>query len=725
MSDAFLNPYTFIPAFPRQNLPEPLRDAAPPPRNQLRPEAWTGRIAVTLTTETPLLLLDTARYRSFGEGDGEGKPDHRVYPVRLRDGRPYLPVTTVKGMLRAAYEAITNSRFGVFEPHDERFGFRRDAGFALGMVPVYVGSGGRLFRLKMAHLRLYDRDGGALYPPDRMPRHRERIKALISGGRAGDRVVGFTRDLSEELPAGLGERTVTGIAYITGPNIEGKTAERFFFSEGSPPELGLARPWEELAADWNRLIENYRTAHDPKEYRERHHPDGRIAGPGERVGTGPGQLAWSPHLHDDTWLTLTPGSVCFARLVNGRVDRLYPVMVPRDLYPVTPADLLPADLKPAPTYHELSPADRLFGWVAPGGKQRVPPAAYRGRIRIGPVMCDDDASTAVRRFGDGLPLAILSTPKPQQGRFYLAESAARPDQPVRSGTAKADLYRRGRGLRGRKVYWHHAGLDAGQHWNPEVPGVDASQAMVGGRYREYLRPRTPVDDKGTLTGDKRRYATTGVAQRDSQNRSIEGWVTPGTTFRFTIEVRDVDDYELGALAWLLTLPEGCFHRLGFGRPLGFGSVRLSVDDAGVELHSGADYAAYYRTLAGELPGRDGVAILADARKRFEEVVESSPELRTVRDSMLAAARGRDLPVHYPRTRPEELRPGIPVPPDPRGENYKWFSENERLVKGNIAPGRGRSLPSVLGNDTPLDPYPEKAERSPRGANGGRKPKRSG
>lgn len=722
MTDGFLNPYTFIPAFPRARLPKPLLDHEPPPRNLLRPTAWTGRIGVTLTVETPLLLLDTAAARPPEKGD----PDHHVYPVRLRDGRPYLPATSVKGMLRAAYEAITNSRFGVLEPHDKPFGFRREAGFALGMVPVYVGSGRRLFRLRMASLRLYDREGNALYPPERMPRHGERIKALISGGPAGHRVVDFTRDLSEELQPGQGQRCVTGIAYVTGANIEGKRSERFFFSEGTPQELQLGRAWEDLIEDWQRSLADYRKAHDPKEIHERRHADGRTAGPGERIGKGPGQLAWSAHLYDDTWLTLEQGSVCYARLVDGRVDRLYPVMVPRDLYPAAPQDLLPADLRPATTYDKLSPADRLFGWVAPPQSEQGALSAYRGRLRIGPVTCDDDPSTAVRRFtGDGLPLAILSTPKPQQGRFYLSESADRPDQPIRPGTPKENLYRRGRGLRGRKVYWHHAGLDATEYWNLDTP-VDPSQALVGGRYREYVRPRASIDPAKSVVFNGRRYATLpDQEQRDNQNRSIEGWVNPGTTFRFTIEVRDVDDYELGALAWLLSLPEGCFHRLGFGRPLGFGSVRLSVDESTTRLHSGADYQAYYRSLTAELPRNDGEAILRNARKRFEELLDSSPELKMVRDSMLAVARGRNLPVHYPRTRPDEFRPDLPVPPDPRGENFKWFSENERLEKRRIATGRGRSLPGVVENDVPLEVYSEKADRSPRAGNGRGKPNRSG
>jgi len=708
MADAFLNPYTFIPAFPRKNLPEELHDKAPLARNYLRPKAWTGRIAVTLTVETPLLLLDTSRYRTL-----EGRPEHQIYPVRLRDGRPHLPATSVKGMLRAGYEAITNSRFGVFEAHNEQPG--RKTTSVTEMTPVYVEQGGRVVRMRMAALPLYDGEGDALYPPERIPRHGERIKAVISR----ERVIDFTRDLDAELPAKRGDQAVIGIAYVTGPNIAGKTAERFFYFEEPRQELPTARPWATLVDGWRQTITACEEAHDRKNPHERRPADRRTAKPRKRAENGLGRLAWGAHLYGDEWQALKPGAVCFALLTDNRVERLCPALVPRRLHPVTPRDLLPRDLWPASTYGRLSAADRLFGWVAPAAKKRVPPAAYRGRLRIGPVTCDDDARTAVRRFGDSLPLAILSTPKPQQGRFYLAESAAQPDEPISPGTAKNDLYKHGRGLRGRKAYWHHAGLDAKQYWNPEVPGgLDPSQVMVGGRYREYLRPRVPVDVGGPLTADKRRYATKAEQQRDSQNRSIEGWVKPGTTFRFTIEVRDVDDHELGALAWLLTWPDGCFHRLGFGRPLGFGSVRLEIDAAGVELHSGADYQAYYRALDGDLPDTDGVEILRNARKAFEALLESSAELKVVRDAMLEVARGRhDLPVHYPRTRPEEFPPGLPAPPNPHGDNFRWFNENEKPTK-RTGDERRRSLPKVLNDDSLLKVYPYRS-KSVKGGDKGR------
>lgn len=708
MTRQFLNPYTFIPAFPRRDLPAWLADGPPPPHNHLRPDAWTGRIGVTLTVETPLLLLDTTRSHPPTQGEG----DHKVYPVHLRSGRPHLSPTSIKGMLRAAYETITNSRFGIFGRHDTPLGFRRTADYALDMVPVYLVREGVIYPGKIASLKLYDKEGRNLYPDSEMPRHRDQLRAVISDGV----VVDFARAGSKkQLTAGWGERLVDGMAYVTGPNIEGKKFERFFYIDGKPPRLELARPWKEIVEDWNRLIADYRNAHDDKELYQRLHEDGRVAAPGDRIGAGPGQLAWSPQIYDPEWETLRPRWVYYAQLKDGRVDRLYPVMVPRDLYPVAPSSLLDQSLHPASAYDELSPADRVFGWVTPNGAG-VRPAAYRGRLRIGPVSCDGDRSAVQEFEGDGLPLAILGQPKPQQGRFYVSESKERPDRPVGS-VSKEDLYREGRGLRGRKVYWHHAGLDAERHWEPGVPG-DPTQQLVGGRYREYRRPYKPVDDKGTLV-QQRFYATIrGEEQRDTQNRSIKGWVKPGTVFRFTIDVRDLDDYELGALAWLLTLPEGHFHRLGFGRPLGFGSVRLEIDAERTELHSGDQYKAYYRTLSGELPKTDDLKTLYEALEKF--VQEAPAQLRQIHKAFLAVARGNpDLPVHYPRTHPTDLLANVPAPPDPRGRNFEWFTENERIEKGEIAPGRGRSLPGPLDSSPALEVYPAKGERRSGGKGNGR------
>ena len=83
--------------------------------------------------------------------------------------------------------------------------------------------------------------------------------------------------------------------------------------------------------------------------------------------------------------------------------------------------------------------------------------------------------------------------------------------------------------------------------------------------------------------------------RDNQNRSVTAWVRPKTTFRFRLRVRNLSDVELGALLWLLNLDEGHYHRLGGAKPLGFGSVKIRIREAGI-----INYRDRYRDL--EEPG---------------------------------------------------------------------------------------------------------------------------
>jgi len=108
----FHNPYSFIPALPRAGLDgSPLGDAKPCGHDRLLKEHWSGWIDVKLTTKTPLLMLDAARAKANPTVTG-----HACYATRTDpEGKPYLAPTSIRGALRSAYEAITNSRFGVYD----------------------------------------------------------------------------------------------------------------------------------------------------------------------------------------------------------------------------------------------------------------------------------------------------------------------------------------------------------------------------------------------------------------------------------------------------------------------------------------------------------------------------------------------------------------------------------------------------------------------------------
>lgn len=353
-------------------------------------------------------------------------------------------------------------------------------------------------------------------------------------------------------------------------------------------------------------------------------------------------------------------------------------------FDASPWDLLHESLKPATTLERLSPADRVFGWVksdSPGGKYRNSTAAsvaVRGLLRIGPVICESSVDDAVESFPrGGVPLAILSTAKPQQGRFYVAKSLEGDAQTDGLSKVKAG-YTKDKGLRGRKVYPHHAGLPDG-HWNE--PTQDRTQEAQGStaHYQEYRRPRK-----------------NGQEQRDDQNRSILGWVKPGAQFTFEVQLHNLSEVELGALLWLLKRPEDQFFRFGGGKPLGFGSVQLTIDSC--NLRTGQDLLARYRGWhTPAAPADPCEAAIQSFEKALCEAYpppgggtfESIPFIA----AFLAACRGFNdsLPIHYPRAT-EDGRPG---PPSPEGESFKWFVANERGPKVALPDlAKDRGLPTL-------------------------------
>jgi hypothetical protein len=153
--------------------------------------------------------------------------------------------------------------------------------------------------------------------------------------------------------------------------------------------------------------------------------------------------------------------------------------------------------------------------------------------------------------------------------------------------------------------------------------------------------------------------------------------------------------ELGALLYLLDLPENHVHRLGGGKPLGFGSMRLNIDWEQTDLRKGSEWQVFYKTLddsqnSGQTSNpKDAIATYRqEVENSYSKPFEQVPFIQ----AFLQAARGFEdqKPVHYPRVRLQG-RDGNP-PPHPDGESFKWFTENERTGHNG---GDRLSLPSLL------------------------------
>lgn len=814
----FYNPYTFVPSPPRQKAIrmggfagdfDPLAGAPALNHASLDPKLWTGHIPIELTTVTPLVLLKT---------EGKDHPPDKPYDVL-----DHIPESSLRGMLRSAYEVVTNSRYGRFSNSD-RLAYRMAARKALELVPAIIenGTGPRELVASLCTGTSYptaegpkkskgNKQKGPMYAAMLTLYGDKKLRSECDAGytpKTGDEVWaeivlcqhdessrGERRWFSQYQPwrnyifwkvvkvwpktkngqptkkpiqtggtpwfstkpqthprdrqsyyAPLNpknpqRRVVKGRVLITNENMKGKHDERIFFVEGENAKNPIQHDVTNLKEAWRMRIQSYRNAHSDREIFKR---KGAIDEPWKNIGDDPGETAWSPHQYQDNehrsvWrkdphgratmhdaLELQPGDMVYARCKfdsNEKIEKikdLFPVMISRELYANRPADLFDSSLKPAGTRGELSPADRLFGWVPQEGGDD---AGYKSRLRV---VCEDSTKpdTIIESFSDSaLPLAILGQPKPAQGRFYVAKDAeGNPQRPVSKEQAGYDASG-GKGLRGRKQYWHHKGLEADkakEYWHPSAE--DRTQEKRDGRYQEYRRPNE--------NGKKN-----GKPKADSQNRFIKGWIKPNTVFEASLYVQNLQSEELGGLLWLLTLNDGIgdgdekhHFRLGHGKPLGFGSVKVEIDkerlvNGCLPLGTGEDWKGKYYTafdasppatldrarqtlciqafkasmVAAYNPLPDNNATETDGDEKEVSNLTSFDQLGRIQSRFLNTPEARaqleeqhfaelpfisgflqvlsgpkkDVPIHYPRTNKK---------PDPAGENFRWFDKNENGPK---------------------------------------------
>ena len=772
--ETFHNPYTFVPSPPRPLKHtfagdfDPLKCGLD--HASLNPKWWTGHIPIKLTTVTPLVLLKT---------EGKDHPPDKPYDVLDR-----IPESSLRGMLRSTYEVVTNSRYACFS-NSNRLAYRMRPQQALKLIPAIIENGSSPEKL-MA--RLYTgtsrptadgpkKDGSdqerAMYAAMLTLYGTKELRSECDSGYTPKTdhevwaqivlckhnkpfylywkvIKVWPTDKYSQEPAQVATpesgkwkslytnrkkpfvRVVKGRVLITNENMGNKHDERIFFVEGVNAKNPIKRDVTDLQGAWRMRIQSYQDAHRKEEILQRRDRRGNPVKAWEKFGNNTGDTAWSPHQYQSDADELKPGDMVYARCEiddsNGeikKIEDLFPVMISRELYEKSPVSLLGSSLEPASTISELSPADRLFGWV-PSQKQdqrQSSEGGYKSRIRV---VCEDNvrSDTTESFSGGALPLAILGQPKPAQGRFYVAKN--KKGIPQDKDTSKeAAGYSGNKGLRGRKQYWHHKGLEANKakaYWQPSAE--DRTQEKHDDRYQEYRRPNED--------GKKN-----GKPKTDSQNRFINEWIKPDTVFKASLYVQNLQPEELGALLWLLTLndeiddgDEKHYFRLGYGKPLGFGSVKMEIDeerlvDSCLPLGTGEDWKQkYYSALDASPPAmldedKQSVCLQAfrasmvaaykplpdnDAtdddgdenevvsnltsfdqlervQSRFLDTPENRAQLEEQHFVELPFISGfrrvlrgpkKDAPIHYPR---------LDRNPNPDGQNFLWFVDNDHYRGG--------------------------------------------
>ncbi len=666
------NPYTFIPTPPRAEMPAGLGDGAPGPHGIISTDGhWSGWLALRVTTRTPMLLPDPEKVT-------RGADKHPTYPVRVGpEGEPLLHGASVKGALRAAYEAVTGSRYGVFRGHDRPLGYRRPASREgrPAITPARVeaeGDGDLVFRICDAiPVPLYDKPG------DERPRRKAAAVGQAAGlvtsnaglpdwgrlhgapvacrtrqiparpGRGGGprEVVAEVALEDDERSLTGGGKTLHGWLAVTGKSIATKASERFFVPAGRRP----VPVKQEHHQAWHTVLASYHEV-AVKQI--------KAAGTGAAEGRPPYVVTDRDGVVPDR---LRAGDLVYLEYEDhtDTISAILPVYIGRLPYSSSPADLLDPSLRPAAVPGQMSPADRLFGWApsaAPAGRPRA--SGYRGRLRIAEITCQT-ADWRADFARPGANLAPLSTPEPTQFRFYGASDAK--GSPMESGVSKDQGYRQGSGLRGRKAYWYPAQVPD-DYWTP-------GNGQPGGMFREWQAPA-------------------GAAP--SQTSSHLGWVRVGTKFTICVFIDAVPSAELGPLVWLLSQDE-CPLRLGGGKPLGFGAVSVRIDWDETELRTGETLRGSWLALRRpEADSREEIEALAG---KFEEQASASPVLAPALEAFRKVAAGQPRPPAYPRTSRR-----------PQADTYRWFVANEKIE--NRKPRFGFALPHVLEENQDLPYLPE-------------------
>ena len=114
-----------------------LRDQTPEPISEINQEQLSGSISVRATVETPLITGSQERAKTQTPKSGNTREITTIRPY-IVDDETFISPTMFKGMLSNAFEALTNSRYRIFDEHNAPLTYRIDPATSVSLMPVRI-----------------------------------------------------------------------------------------------------------------------------------------------------------------------------------------------------------------------------------------------------------------------------------------------------------------------------------------------------------------------------------------------------------------------------------------------------------------------------------------------------------------------------------------------------------------------------------------------------------
>ncbi len=221
-------------------------------------------------------------------------------------------------------------------------------------------------------------------------------------------------------------------------------------------------------------------------------------------------------------------------------------------------DLIPLHLKKKPEVKwnsekqeyekiNLDYANAIFGFVGDiKTKDNQVLKALAGRVYFTDIISNETEPTPI----DVVP-KYLSSPKPTTFQHYVSQKSRyeRMEEVKFTGgrTIKDRIHYNSQGdpeIRGNKLYWHK-----------DIKDSDWKEGNGDSKVQKELIEK--------------------IRKEENKTHTIIKPATPKTSFEGKIYFENLSEKELGALLFVLNLPEGCLHKIGMGKPLGLGTIQVT------------------------------------------------------------------------------------------------------------------------------------------------------
>lgn len=728
----FHNPYHFVPVS-RSSRPDDLpvadldaRKSGHVTHDRYASGTYSGRLLCRLTTESPVVI-------GAKQTDRDNLPK-RVEPfVDPVTKEPAIPATSLRGLISSIAEAASNSALRVL--NDSHFSTRREMGDSLGAIGMIVETSPDHYGLRPLSLppleegmvnpeytKMFDRAALRVYvngydktkdkPPIVVLHHNsflDRVRPLpysadhqefwylpLGGATASLdpttwKVTGNLYDKTttrgvrwvlglrsnQDPPVPIDERTYNslstaeqgqytrGILRVLG--VEGRekempTTKKHEIFIPYPEALGDVRSGPtfdatDAVAEFHRLAD-MRTESEPS---LPYDLKGMSRDAKNRVRLRDGDLVFFKPTERGDLVQHVAISSIWRREVNGTARQFFERISP---------DLVPFNRR---SRKKLTVAEQLFGFVEETEGSTVDTAtskpqvrALAGRLRFSTAFLDKLPPGSQSALLPPVPLKILSSPKTPSPALYFRKSSG-------SGyVSKQELSINGSAPQGRKFYLHQN--PHGEPWRTNDP---------------------------TLHTDQKNEVTP---------------ISPKSTFWFHVDFDNLSPRELGLLCFSVRPHETFRHKLGMGKPLGLGTVKIdpvglffvdrplrySSEWGNVRHHQCwvadvADSEWPERYVALRDSSRDQTinsAGFSDQFQRLRATFEAGiePDIRRALE-LLGDPAKVVAPVHTPQVEGADLE----------SETYLWFVENDdrKTRHQYLAPltAASSTLPTLSGRKT--------------------------